>query len=149
MMSRRISLHDAGIQHQRKERGEPMAKILVVDDSSFMRKVLSDILTKDGHEVVGQAENAEEAVTLYKELKPDLMTFDLVMPEVHGMTYIKAIKDIMAEDKGAKIIIISSLGLQQEIVNECIQAGARDFIIKPFKPPQVREAVRQALNGSH
>ena len=124
-----------------------MAKILVVDDSSLMRKVLLDILTKDGHEVVGQAENAEEAVTLYRELKPDLMTFDLVMPEVHGMTYIKAIKDIMAVDKGAKIIIISSLGRQQEVVNECIQAGVRDVIAKPFESPRVTEAVRQALNG--
>ncbi len=126
-----------------------MAKILVVDDSSLMRKVLSDILTKDGHEVVGQAENAEEAVTSYRELKPDLMTFDLVMPEVHGMTYIKAIKDIMAEDKEAKIIIISSLGRQQEVVNECIQAGARDVIAKPFEPLQVTEAVRQVLNGNY
>src|SRR5688572_25082315 len=102
-----------------------MANILVVDDSPFMRKVLSDMLIKAGHTVVGQAGNAHEAVVSYKELKPDVMTLDVVMPEVDGINFIRAIKKIIAEDKEAKIIMISSMGQQQEIVNECIQAGAR------------------------
>ena len=124
-----------------------MADILIVDDSAFMRKVLSDILIKDGQKVIGHAGNAHEAVTSYRELKPDLMTLDVVMPEIDGMNAIKAIKNIIAEDKEAKIIMISSMGQQQEIVNECIQAGASNFINKPFQPPQVTEAIRRVLNG--
>ena len=119
----------------------------MVDDSRIMRMVLSDILTKDGHKIVGQAENAQEAVKSYRELKPDLMTLDVIMPEIDGVNFLKAIKVILAEDKEAKIIMISSMGQQQEIVNECILAGARDFITKPFKPPQVKEAIRHVLNG--
>ena len=121
-----------------------MAGILVVDDAVFMRKILSDILTQDGHQVVGEAENAREAVSLYQKLKPDIVTMDIVMPEIEGMDAMKAIKAICAMDKQARIIMVSAMG-QQEMVVEAIQAGAKDFIVKPFQPSRVTEAVRRFL----
>ena len=121
-----------------------MANVLVVDDALFMRKMLSDILAKEGHQVIGQAENAKEAVTLYKKLKPDVMTLDIVMPEVDGMDSMKAIQEILALDQGAKIVMVSAMG-QQELVVQSIRAGAKDFIVKPFEPKQVTDAVRRLL----
>ena len=121
-----------------------MANVLVVDDALFMRKMLSDILVKDGHRVVGEAENAKEAVTLYKKLRPDVMTLDIVMPEVDGMDSMKAIQEILALDQGAKIVMVSAMG-QQELVVQSIRAGAKDFVVKPFEPKQVTEAVRRLL----
>ena len=121
-----------------------MANVLVVDDALFMRKMLSDILVKDGHRVVGEAENAKEAVTLYKKLKPDVMTLDMVMPEVDKMNALQAIQEILALDQGAKIVMVSAMG-QQELVVQSIRAGAKDFIVKPFEPKQVTDAVRRLL----
>lgn len=121
-----------------------MAKILIVDDAIFMRRMLSDILTKAGHQIVGEAENAKEAVTLYKKLKPDVMTLDIIMPEVDGMDAMKAVKAILAFDKEAAIVVVSAMG-QQEHVVESIQAGAKDFIVKPFQPSQVTGAVDRLL----
>ena len=121
-----------------------MANVLVVDDALFMRKMLSDILVKDGHRVVGEAENAKEAVTLYKKLKPDVMTLDMVMPEVDKMNSLQAIQEILALDQGAKIVMVSAMG-QQELVVQSIRAGAKDFIVKPFEPKQVTDAVRRLL----
>lgn len=121
-----------------------MAKILIVDDAVFMRKMLSDILTKDGHQVVGEAENAKEAVNLYKKLKPDVVTLDIIMPEIDGVDAAKAIKAIVAEDPNAKILMVSAMG-QQEMVVESIQAGAKDFIVKPFQPSNVASAVKRLL----
>ena len=121
-----------------------MAKILIVDDAVFMRKMLSDILTKDGHEIVGEAENAKEAVNLYKKLKPDVVTLDIIMPEVEGIDATKAIKEITASDPNAKILMVSAMG-QQEMVVESIQAGAKDFIVKPFQPSNVTSAVKRLL----
>ena len=121
-----------------------MANVLVVDDALFMRKMLSDIFAKGGHQVIGQAENAKQAVTLYKKLKPDLVTLDIVMPEVDGMDSMKAIEEILALDKRAKIVMVSAMG-QQELVVQSIRAGAKDFIVKPFEPEQVTEAVRRLL----
>ena len=121
-----------------------MANILIVDDAVFMRKMLSDVLTKDGHKVVGEAENAKEAITLYKKLKPDIVTLDIIMPEVDGIDSMKAIKELLNIDKNANIIMVSAMG-QQELVVEAIQAGAKDFIVKPFQPSRVTEAVARLL----
>lgn len=121
-----------------------MAKILIVDDAIFMRKMLSDILVKDGHQIVGEAENAKEAVNLYKKLKPDVMTLDIIMPEVEGVDALKAIREINSEDPQARILMVSAMG-QQETVVEAIQAGAKDFIVKPFQPSNVTSAVKRLL----
>ena len=121
-----------------------MANVLVVDDALFMRKMLSDILAKEGHQVIGQAENAKEAVALYKKLKPDVVTLDIVMPEMDKMDSMKAIQEILALNKEAKIVMVSAMG-QQELVVQSIRAGAKDFIVKPFEPKQVTEAVRRLL----
>jgi two-component system chemotaxis response regulator CheY len=116
-------------------------KILVVDDAAFMRMMIKDILTKNGYNVVGEAENGEKAVEKYKELKPDLVIMDITMPEVDG---IQAVREIKKVDQDAKIIMCSAMG-QQAMVIESIQAGARDFIVKPFQAERVLEAVRKVL----
>lgn len=122
-----------------------MAKILVVDDTIFMRKMLSDILVKDGHEIVGEAENAREAVNAFEKLKPDLVTMDIIMPEVEGINAMKAIEKIISLNKKARILMVSALG-QQQFVVESIRAGAKDFIVKPFEPSNVKNVVRKLLN---
>jgi two-component system chemotaxis response regulator CheY len=116
-------------------------RILIVDDAAFMRMMIKDILTKNGYEVVGEAENGQVGVNLYKELKPDLVTMDITMPEMDGISAVKAIKQL---DPGAKIIMCSAMG-QQMMVMEAIQAGARDFIVKPFQQERVIQAVKKAL----
>ncbi|HAA90252.1 MAG: Response regulator receiver protein [Thermoanaerobacterales bacterium 50_218] len=116
-------------------------RILIVDDAAFMRMMLKDILTKNGYTVVGEAENGLVAVEMYKELKPDLVTMDITMPEMDGITAVKEIKKI---DPGAKIIMCSAMG-QQAMVIDSIQAGAQDFIVKPFQPERVLEAVEKVL----
>lgn len=116
-------------------------KILVVDDAAFMRMMLKDILTKNGFEVVGEAENGKVAVEKYKELNPDLVTMDITMPEMDGIEAVKAIK---AFNPNARVVMCSAMG-QQAMVIDSIQAGAKDFIVKPFQPDRVIEAVRKAL----
>ena len=116
-------------------------RILVVDDAAFMRMMLSDLLTKAGFEVVGQAENGVVAVSKYKELQPDLVTMDITMPEMDG---IQAVKQIRAYDPKARVVMCSAMG-QQNMVMDAIQSGARDFIVKPFDPPRVTQAVSKAL----
>lgn len=116
-------------------------RILVVDDAAFMRMMIKDILTKNGYEVAGEAENGLKAVQLYKELKPDLVTMDITMPEMDGIAAVKEIKKI---DPGAKIIMCSAMG-QQMMVMEAIQAGARDFIVKPFQQERVLQAIEKAI----
>lgn len=119
-----------------------MAKnILIVDDAAFMRMMIKDILSKNGYEVVGEADNGLKAVEKYKELTPDLVLMDITMPEMSG---IDAVKNIKAIDPGAKIVMCSAMG-QQAMVIESIQAGARDFIVKPFQADRVLEAVRKVL----
>lgn len=118
-----------------------MAKILVVDDAAFMRMMIKDILTKNGYEVAGEAENGAIAVNKYAELKPDLVLMDITMPEKDG---IQALKDIKASDAGAKVIMCSAMG-QQAMVIEAIQSGARDFIVKPFQADRVIEAVKKVV----
>jgi len=118
-----------------------MARILVVDDAAFMRMMVRDMLKKIGHQVVGEAANGLQGVQMYKELKPDLVTMDVTMPEMDG---VEAVKEIMAFDKDAKIVMISAMG-QQAIVMDCIKAGAKDFIVKPFNIDRVAEAVKKVL----
>ncbi|GAB7388228.1 chemotaxis protein CheY [Bacillaceae bacterium] len=117
------------------------AQILVVDDAAFMRMMLKEILTKNGYNVVGEASDGAQAVEKYKELKPDLVTMDITMPEMDGITALKEIKKI---DPNAKVIMCSAMG-QQAMVIDAIQAGAKDFIVKPFQADRVLEAVRKTL----
>lgn len=118
-----------------------MGKILIVDDAAFMRMMLKDILVKAGHEVIGEAENGFKAIERYKELSPDLVLMDITMPELDG---IGAVKQIKAFDAEAKIIMCSAMGRQAMVV-EAIQAGARDFIVKPFQPHRIIEAINRCL----
>jgi two-component system chemotaxis response regulator CheY len=115
--------------------------VLVVDDAIFMRTMIGDILKQAGFEVVGEASSGVEAVQKYKELKPDLVTMDIVMPDMGG---IDAVREIVKEDPEARILMCSAMG-QQGLVVEAIQAGARDFVVKPFQPSRVIEAVQRLL----
>ncbi|MBS7338962.1 MAG: response regulator [Suilimivivens sp.] len=119
-----------------------MAKnILIVDDAAFMRMMIKDILTKNGYNVIGEAENGAKAFEKYNELKPDLVLMDITMPEVDG---IAALKKIKGADPNALIIMCSAMG-QQAMVIEAIQGGAKDFIVKPFQPDRVLEAVKKVI----
>lgn len=115
--------------------------VLVVDDAAFMRMMIKDILSKNGYAVVGEAENGSVAIEKYRELKPDLVTMDITMPEMDGISAVKEIKKI---EPAAKIIMCSAMG-QQAMVIDAIQAGAKDFVVKPFQPERVLEAVSKAL----
>lgn len=115
--------------------------ILIVDDASFMRMVIKDILVRAGYEVTGEAKDGKEAVENYKNLKPALVLLDITMPEMDG---IAALKEIMAFDPGAKVIMCSAMG-QSSMVIESIQVGAKDYIVKPFQADRVLEAVRKVL----
>ena len=115
------------------------ARILVVDDAAFMRMMLKDILSKNGFEVVGEAENGQKAVEKWQELRPDLTTMDITMPEMDGIT---AISEIRKFDPRAKIIVCSAMG-QQHLFVEAIQAGAKDFIVKPFQEGRVLESLQR------
>ncbi|NLY91235.1 MAG: response regulator [Firmicutes bacterium] len=116
-------------------------RVLVVDDAAFMRMMIKDILKKGGYEVVGEAEDGIKAVEKFKELKPDLVTMDITMPEMDGITAVREIKKI---DPNAVIIMCSAMG-QQAMVIDAIQAGAKDFVVKPFQPDRVLEAVKKVI----
>lgn len=116
-------------------------RILIVDDAAFMRMMIKDILTKNNFEVVGEAADGLQAIDKYMELKPDLVTMDITMPEMDGITALKAIKE---KDPTAKIIMCSAMG-QQVMVIDAISAGANDFIVKPFQADRVVEAIEKAL----
>lgn len=119
-----------------------MAKrILITDDALFMRVTLKNILTQNGYEVCGEAQNGVEAVKLFKELKPDLVTMDITMPEMDG---IQALKEIKTIDPAASVVMCTAMG-QKNMVVEAIQSGAKDFIVKPFQPDRVLEAVGKLL----
>ena len=119
-----------------------MAKnILISDDAAFMRMMIKDILTKNGYNVIGEAENGAKAVEKYAELKPDLVLMDITMPEMDG---IQALKKIKENDPSALVIMCSAMG-QQAMVIESIQAGAKDFIVKPFQADRVIEAVKKVV----
>ena len=115
--------------------------VLICDDAIFMRTMIGDILRQAGFDVVGEAENGAQAVSKYRELRPDFVTMDIVMPDMGG---IDAVREIMKEDPRAKILMCSAMG-QQALVIEAIQAGARDFVVKPFQPSRVLEAVQRVL----
>jgi two-component system chemotaxis response regulator CheY len=116
-------------------------RVLVCDDAVFMRTMISDILTGAGYEVVGEAETGLQAVERYRNLRPDLVTMDIVMPDMGG---IDAVREIVKDDANAKILMCSAMG-QQALVVEAIQAGAKDFVVKPFQPSRVLEAVQRVL----
>ncbi|MCL6597356.1 response regulator [Alicyclobacillus macrosporangiidus] len=116
-------------------------RILVVDDAAFMRMMIKDILTKNGYEVVGEASDGVQAVEKYQELQPDLVTLDITMPEMDG---IEALKRIRAADPNARVIMCSAMG-QQAMVIDAIQAGAKDFVVKPFQADRVIAAVKKVL----
>ena len=118
------------------------ARVLVVDDAIFMRKMISDILEGNGMEIVGEADTGALAVEKYKELKPDLVTMDIIMPEMNG---IDAVRQIMSNDSQARIVMCSALG-QQALVQDALTAGAKDFLIKPFNPSRVIEVVTKILS---
>ena len=115
--------------------------VLVCDDAVFMRTLLSDILSQSGFEVIGEAETGVQAIERYKQLRPDLVTMDIVMPDMGG---IDAVREICKMDPHAKILMCSAMG-QQALVVEAIQAGAKDFVVKPFQPSRVLEAVQRVL----
>ena len=119
-----------------------MAKnILICDDAAFMRMMIKDILTKNGYNVVGEAENGAKAVEKYDECKPDLVLMDITMPE---MDEIQALRKIKEKDPNAVVIMCSAMG-QQAMVIDSIQSGARDFIVKPFQADRVIEAVKKVV----
>ncbi|HEY5659058.1 MAG TPA: response regulator [Myxococcota bacterium] len=118
-----------------------MARVLVADDASFMRQMIREIVEAEGHEVVGEASDGDEAVEEFKRLHPDVVTMDIVMPRRSG---IDAVKGIMQLDAKACVVMCSALG-QESLVQEALQAGARDFIVKPFKPDSVVTTIAKVL----
>jgi len=124
------------------ERSEEMAKkILIVDDASYMRDMIKDILTKYGYEVVGESEDVEDAINKYSAAKPDMVTMDIVMRNKSG---IDGVNEITKLDPNAKILMISAMG-QQAMIVDAIQAGAKGFVIKPFKPEVLLEEVKRIV----
>ncbi|HEV7918540.1 MAG TPA: response regulator [Solirubrobacterales bacterium] len=120
-----------------------MATVLIADDSMFMRKRLGDILTGEGHDVVAEAEDGDEAIMLFRQFQPELVMLDITMPERNGLG---ALNHIMSLSPEAKVVMCSALG-EESVVNECIETGAKAFVVKPFDPEQVLEAVGTALGG--
>ncbi len=118
-----------------------MARVLIVDDATFMRMMVKDILEKNGYEVIGEANNGIKAVEIYKAENPDIVTMDITMPEMDG---IEAVKQIKAFDPSATIVMCSAMG-QQSMVMDAIKAGAKDFIVKPFQADRVLEAIKKVL----
>jgi two-component system, chemotaxis family, chemotaxis protein CheY len=118
-----------------------MARVLIVDDAAFMRKMLGDVLAKGGHEVIGEGANGAEAITQYQSLRPDIMTLDITMPEKDGLT---ALREILTLEPAAKIVMCSALGQESKVL-EAIKAGAKDFVVKPFQPDRVLDAIGKAL----
>jgi two-component system chemotaxis response regulator CheY len=126
---------------ERLTRRVHMARILIVDDAKFMRVTLRNILRQANHEIVGEAENGREAVALYQQLKPDLVTMDITMPEMNGLD---AVREIKRNHPQAKIIMCSAMGQQKTII-EAIEAGARDYLVKPFDVSSVVDSVKSVL----
>ena len=116
-----------------------MAKVLIVDDAAFMRISIKNMLTKNGYEVVGEAENGLIGVELYKELKPDIVTMDITMPEMSGLD---ALKEITKLDPKSKVVMVSAMG-QEAMVREAIVSGAKGFIVKPFKEEGIIAAIKK------
>lgn len=120
-----------------------MGRILIVDDTLFMRTLLKNILFSGGHDIVGEAGDGDEAITKYQELKPDLVTMDVVMPKVNG---IEALKGIKSFDPNAKVVMCTAVG-QEQMVKLAIKTGAKGYIIKPFQAPKVLEEIKNVLGS--
>jgi two-component system, chemotaxis family, chemotaxis protein CheY len=118
-----------------------MARVLVVDDAAFMRKMVTDALTKGGHEVIGEAGNGQEAVARFQELRPEVTTLDITMPEKDGL---EALREIISLDPTARVVMCSALGQESKVL-ESVKLGAKDFVVKPFQPDRVIAAVEKAL----
>lgn len=118
-----------------------MARILVADDASFMRQMIREIIEAEGHEVVAEASDGVEAIERFKEHHPELVTMDIVMPRRSG---IDAVKGILELDSTARVVMCSALG-QESLVTEALEAGAKDFIVKPFKPDAVVKTLAKVL----
>jgi two-component system, chemotaxis family, chemotaxis protein CheY len=118
-----------------------MARVLVVDDAAFMRKMVGDALTGGGHEIVGEAGDGAEAVARYQELRPEVTTLDITMPEKDGL---EALREIIELDPDARVVMCSALGQESKVL-ESIKLGAKDFVVKPFQADRVLEAVGKAL----
>lgn len=116
--------------------------IMIVDDLAFIKLLLKDLIEKAGFRVIGEASDGEEAIEMYQEKKPDLVLLDITMPKMDGIT---ALKKILALDPGAKVIMCSALG-QQRLIVQAIQLGAKDFIVKPFRPERVISSIKKALD---
>ena len=120
-----------------------MAKVLIVDDAAFMRMMIRDILTKEGY-VIQEAVNGRDAVDKYAEVRPDLVTLDITMPEMNGLDALRAIR---SGDKNARVLMVSAMG-QQKMIVEALEAGAMDFLVKPFQPTKVLETVKKCLQSA-
>ena len=116
-----------------------MATVLIVDDAAFMRISIKNMLTKNGYEVVGEAENGAIGVQMYKDLTPDIVTMDITMPEMSGLD---ALKEIQKHDPKAKVVMVSAMG-QEAMVREAIVSGAKGFIVKPFKEEGILAAIKK------
>ncbi|MDR0819407.1 MAG: response regulator [Oscillospiraceae bacterium] len=116
-----------------------MAKVLIVDDAAFMRISIKNMLTKNGYEVVGEAENGKVGVEKFKELNPDIVTMDITMPEMSGLD---ALKEIIQTDSSAKVVMVSAMG-QEAMVRDAIISGAKGFIVKPFKEEGIVAAIKK------
>lgn len=119
------------------------ARIMIVDDAAFMRKRIRNILVKEGYEVVAESSNGREAVENYQEFKPELVTMDITMPEMDGIT---ALQEIRSIDPLALVVMVTAMG-QQSMVIKAIKAGAKDFIVKPFEPERVILTIKNALKS--
>lgn len=122
-----------------------MAKILICDDSAFMRMMLRKVLVDKGHEVVGEAGDGLQAVQMYRQLSPDLTTMDITMPKMDG---IEAVRHIHEENPLARIIMVTAIG-QRSVITDALMAGASDFIVKPFEPAQVSETIEKVLSQNN
>ncbi len=118
-----------------------MGRVLIVDDAAFMRSSIRMMLERNGHEVCGEAENGAVAIRRFQELTPDLVTMDITMPEMDG---VRALKEIMSLSPAAKVIMVSAMG-QEHLVREAVLAGAKGFIVKPFKEDALMNSVRKFL----
>ena len=116
--------------------------ILVVDDANLIRTLVKDVLTPKGFQIVGEATNGIEAVTMYRQLRPDLVTMDITMKEKDGL---EASREILAADPDARIVVVTALG-QEKMLLDCIALGVRDFVVKPFAPERLLSAVARALS---
>lgn len=117
-------------------------KVLIVDDSSFLRNSLKKILEDSGYEVIGMAENGLEAISKYKELKPDLITLDIIMPQMNGMESLKLLRSV---DPNVCVIMVSSMSSEQSVL-DCVEAGAKNYILKPFEEKRVIEVIQKVLS---